>query len=109
MSEQQEELSGRLSGIADALTVRTATLIATAVRARLKPEDMDELRHWIGIAVRGAALEGARNAADTMSALVPVPKVGRAHAQNLVATKVDTQRAIPPLPRGLVQAVVDNT
>lgn len=99
----EQELSERLQGIIDALTVRTATLIATSVKARLRPEDMDELRHWIGVACRGAALEGARNAVDTKTALLPVPKAGRALAQELAQTKLDTKQGIPPLPRGLVK------
>lgn len=82
----EQELSERLQGIADALTVRAATLIATSVRARLKPEDMDELRMYIGTAVRGAALEGARDPARTLGELVPVPKTTRAHARQLAIT-----------------------
>lgn len=89
MSDEQE-LSERLQGIADHLTVRIATLIATSVKARLLPEDMDELRHWIGVCARGAAIEGARNPLRTLGALVPVPKVGRAHAQELAITRHDT-------------------
>ena len=100
----EQELSERLSGIADALTVRTATLIATSVKARLRPEDMDELRMYINVAIRGAALEGARNAADTKAALLPVPKSGRVAVQELAATKIDTKQAIPPLPRGLIKS-----
>lgn len=97
MSDEQP-LSERLQGIADHLTVRAATLIATSVKARLSPEDMDELRHWIGIAVRGAALEGARKPAHTLGELVPVPKIGRAHAQHLAITHLrDTpELAITP-------------
>lgn len=91
----EQGLSERLSGIADALTVRTATLIATSVHARLKPEDMDELRHWIGVAVRGAALEGARNTGDTKAALIPAPKSGRAHAQEMAVTRHNGTRKLP--------------
>jgi hypothetical protein len=93
--DEQHELSERLQGIADHLTVRTATLLAQNVRARLTPEVMDELRHWIGVAVRGAALEGARNAADTKAALLPVAKAGRADAQQMAITRHNGTRKLP--------------
>lgn len=96
---EELELSERLQGIIDALTVRSATLIAQMPRApRMTPELMDELRHWIGVACRGAALEGARNKEETLSALVPAPKVGRANVQELASTRADTRRGNPPPP-----------
>jgi len=95
-----EELSERLQGIADSLTVHAATLFAENARARMTPEVMDELRHWIGVAVRGAALEGARNATETKAALLPVPKTGRAQAQLMAVTHVrDTPVDNKPLQR----------
>lgn len=81
-----DPLSERLQGIVDSLTVHAALIVAQS-RGRLNLEQMDELRHWIAVAVRGAALEGARNAEETRSALLPVPKVGRAHAQEMRLTR----------------------
>lgn len=94
-SDETEELSERLQGIADTLTVRAATLLAQHAKSRLTPEAMDELRLWIGVAVRGAALEGSRNPADTFDALVPVPKTGRAYAREMAITRHDTPRKLP--------------
>jgi len=95
MESDEQDLSERLQGISDTLTVRAATLLAQHTGKRLTPEFMDELRLWIGVAVRGAALEGSRNPADTFDALIPVPKVGRAYARELAITRHDTPRKLP--------------
>lgn len=100
--ESPAPLSSRLQGIADALTVRVAQLLAHRTRERLTPLLMDELRAMVAVAVRGAALEGARSATKTRAELLPVPKgtvtVRRLHAITVGPKGIDR---IPKLPSGI--------
>lgn len=95
-------ISSRLQGIVDALTKRTATLIAVDARARLTPASIDLLRAWIAVAVRGAALEGARCADQTRAELLPVPLGGVASNRDMAITAHNTGfDRIPKLPGGV--------
>jgi hypothetical protein len=98
VSDDEQALSDRLQGVADALVVRIATILATEVKVRLTPAALDEIRHWVGVCARGAALEGARTAGATLRDLLPVPKVGRAMAQEMAATRLRDTPETPITP-----------
>lgn len=106
-----QDLSERLQGIADALVLRAGALLVEASkgRVRMTPAMLDELRHWAGIATRGAALEGARSVDSTYAALIPSHARARRDVQQLAVTvqrdtpevTITTNYARQKLPAGI--------
>lgn len=68
--DEDEGFSERISGIIDALVMRTAVLAATRLEKRFSPSEMDELRAIVQTGVKGAAIEGARRADLTRRTLI---------------------------------------
>lgn len=65
-----ETLSVRLSAILDAAVARAAIRLAQHGQPRMSPASMDELRSDLELAIRAAALEGARSGSDAAAELV---------------------------------------
>lgn len=91
-------LSERLQGIVESMVGRVTRLVLVDANVRLRPASIDLLRHWTGIAIRAAALEGARSATKTRAELLPVPPGAVTQVRSAAMT---AHNKLPKLPDGV--------
>lgn len=95
LMEDGKGLGNRLEGIRDATAQRIAIALARLLHERLTPSAIDEIRNILDLAVRAAALEGARSHHETSSALVEGRLTKPGFSKKTRAAKV-----IKPPPKG---------
>lgn len=94
-------LSERLLGIVESMAGRVARLVHVDTNLKLSDASMGLLRHWLGIAIRAAALEGARSATKTRAELLPVPPGA---VTQLRMPPITTHNNPPKAPKGSFDA-----
>lgn len=99
---QAGPLSERLIGIVESMAGRVARLVHVDTNLKLSDASTALLKHWLGIAIRAAALEGARSATKTRAELLPVPPGSVTQLRMQAITTHDSGPKKPPkLPDGV--------